>query len=277
MAYRFTNTEKWCDSWFSSLNSSEKLLFIYLCDNCDCAGFFEINKNRISSDLKLSLFDIEGALKGLARGFVLSKENDCLYIRNFLKHQKNLPLNKNNKAHIGIIKRFEIYSYKFDINDINEFIEQNIKGAYKGLQSPLGIGIGIGIGIGDGKSKEEPTKFFADEKVANEIFDFFSIDKNHPSSQPKISKVKWFLDELQKHEQIAYFDKSFNNYRIYQLQNPGFRHSFDNFLGDIGGDVYSGKWNSENWEYKIKESINKIEKSLPQNGEIRPISRQMVY
>ena len=43
MAYRFTDTNKWHDAWFSSLKPLEKLLFNYLCDNCDIAGFIEIN------------------------------------------------------------------------------------------------------------------------------------------------------------------------------------------------------------------------------------------
>ena len=148
MAYRFTNTEKWSDSWFYSLSLIEKMLFIYLCENCDCAGFIEINYRRISADINVSQLDIQGAFKGLSRGLIYSKDNDSCYILNYLKHQKNLPLNPNNKAHLGILKRFELYSKKFDIQDVNEFIQ----GASKGLQSPIGIGIGIGIGNGLGKS-----------------------------------------------------------------------------------------------------------------------------
>ena len=149
MSYRFTNTEKWGDAWFSKLDKAQMLLFIYLCDNCDIAGFIEINCKRWAVDMNTTQPIIEGALKGLRRGFVLSKESDCLYLRNFLKHQKNLPLNNNNKAHVGIIRRFESYAHKFGIEDINEFI----KGASEGLQSPTGNGTGIGIGIGTG---EEP-------------------------------------------------------------------------------------------------------------------------
>lgn len=140
MSYRFTNTDKWIDSWFSNLKQLEMLLFIYLCDNCDIAGFIEINYKRWANDLNSSIDTIQGACKGLARGLIYSKTNDCIYIKNFLKHQKNLPLNENNKAHLGILKRFYLYSEKFDIKNINEFIE----GACKGLPSPTGIGIGIG-------------------------------------------------------------------------------------------------------------------------------------
>ena len=141
MSYRFTNTEKWSDSWFSGLKQVEMLLFVYLCDNCDIAGFIEVNYKRWSNDLSSSAETIQGACKGLRRGIIFSKDGDCLFIKNFLKHQKNLPLNRSNKAHLGILKRFELYSYKFDIEDVDLFIE----GAYKGLPSPTGNGIGNGI------------------------------------------------------------------------------------------------------------------------------------
>ena len=145
MAYRYTNTDKWSDCWYSKLKPMEKLLFNYLCDNCDIAGFIELNQKRWASDIGTDLRQIEGALKGLARGLIYSSTNDCIYLRNFLKHQKNLPLNEKNNAHLGIIKRLELYSFKFSIQNIYEFIEA----ASMGLASPYGNGNG-----NDSKDKE---------------------------------------------------------------------------------------------------------------------------
>ena len=160
MAYRFTSTDKWEDSWFSSLKQIEMLLFIYLCDNCDIAGFAEINLKRWASDLNSNPDTIEGALKGLQRGIIISNDGDAIYLRNFLKHQKNLPLNPNNKVCVGILRRFELYRYKFDIQDINEFIERGMQGASKPLQRGTGNGIGNGIGIKGGVGgKLEPYPF----------------------------------------------------------------------------------------------------------------------
>jgi hypothetical protein len=151
MAYRYSNTDKWSDGWFSNLKPAEKLLFMYLCDNCDIAGFIEINIKRWSSDTGYDKGIVEGALKGLQRGLIYSLANDCIYLRTFLKHQKNLPLNvEKNMAHRGILKRFELYKEKFVISSIDEFLE----GASKGPQSPYGNGIGNGIGIGLGKTED---------------------------------------------------------------------------------------------------------------------------
>lgn len=149
MAYRFTNTDKWNDSWFSELPQFEKLFFIYLCDNCDIAGFIEINYNRFCSDLNTTKPNILGALEGLSRGLIISESIDCVFIRNFLKHQKNLPLNEKNNAHIGIIKRFELYKHKFNILSIEEFMNQDVKPLLRGY------GKGNDKGNGTGKGKKD--------------------------------------------------------------------------------------------------------------------------
>lgn len=160
MAYRFTNTDKWTDAWFCNLKQLEMLLFIYLCDNCDIAGFIEVNYKRWATDLNSSPETIEGAIKGLSRGLLFSNENDCIFIRNFLKHQKNMPLTpEKNPAHKGIVNRFNEYMYKFDIKDINDFFKRGLVGATEGLQSPIGNGNGIGNdnGNGIGKKFQKPT------------------------------------------------------------------------------------------------------------------------
>lgn len=158
MAYRFTNTDKWNDSWFIELKPLEKLLFMYLCDSCDIAGFIEVNFRKWAFDLGSTPANIEGATKGLARGLIYSISEDCVFIRNFLKHQKNLPLNiEKNQAHKGIYKRFELYSIKFNILDINEFIEGACKPLARGYGNGIGKGSGNGIEGGcGGKLVKEP-------------------------------------------------------------------------------------------------------------------------
>lgn len=176
MPYRFTNTDKWNDSWFSNLKPIEKLLFNYLCDNCDCAGFIEVITKNWANDIGSDKKQIEGALKGLSRGLIYSKSNDCIYLRTFLKHQKNLPLNENNQAHKGIIKRFKLYSEKFEISDISIFIE----GALKGLGSPYGIGNGIGNDEGKVKSEEERLLILREKALTfkYEVLKNTSFNKN---------------------------------------------------------------------------------------------------
>lgn len=150
MAYRLTDTNKWNDKWFLDLRPIEKLLFNYLCDNCDCAGFIEVNVRVWASQIGNNQRDVEGALKGLQKGLLYSVDSECLYIRKFLKHQKHFPLKENDNAYKGIVARFENYRERFDIKDISEFI----KGASEGLRRENDNGNDNGI-LKDNSLKEE--------------------------------------------------------------------------------------------------------------------------
>lgn len=198
MSYRFTNTDKWTDLWFSNLKQLEMLLFMYLCDNCDIAGFIEVNYKRWASDLNSSIETIQGACKGLERGLIVSKNLECFFIRNFLKHQKNYPLNEKNNCHNKIVGCFQKYSQVFDIKDIDEFIQ----GACKGLVSPLGSGSGsifntkINIVYPENFSEKRILSFKNWFEYKKEIKDFYKSEK----SIPELFK-KWASksdDEIEK-------------------------------------------------------------------------------
>jgi hypothetical protein len=141
---RFTETQKWDDPWFRGLPGAYKLVFLYIIDRCDNAGFWEIDMDSLKFHTKLEERHLEGALKGLARG-IMEKDGWC-WIRNFLKHQKNDRLNEANPAHKQIIGLIQGQAFRF--KEVKNLLP---KGACKGLQSP----IGIGRGKGNGKEEEE--------------------------------------------------------------------------------------------------------------------------
>jgi hypothetical protein len=209
MAYRYTNTDKWRDGWYSSLDTIQKLLFNYLCDNCDVAGFIEITPRIWAAEIGCTENQVLGALKGLGRGLMFSKDNDCLYIRNFLKHQKNLPLNENNNAHLGIIRRFENYSYKFNIENIDEFLLRCNEGACEGLSSP----IGNGKGKGSGKGKDyidQIIEIFAEKY--KEVFDLEYVITNKGKERSAAGKL---ADIYRKKYPEANTEESIESFRVY--------------------------------------------------------------
>ncbi len=145
MSHRFTLTEKWSDSWFRRRKPAEKLIFLYLCDACDIAGFWEVDIELAAFHTGLPAADVEGALKGLARG--LEGGGDWVWLRNFLKCQKNIPLNINNNAHVGIMRSFEAHKPLPEsiLKKIEEFKKESpFKAPFKGLSRGIGKGIGKG-------------------------------------------------------------------------------------------------------------------------------------
>ena len=252
MAYRFTNTEKWEDNWFSSLKQIEMLLFMYLCDSCDIAGFAEINYKRWAVDLNSTPDTIEAALKGLERGIVFSKEHDAIYLRNFLKHQKNLPLNPNNKAHIGIMRRFELYKHKFGIEDINLFIESPIVAPLKGLERGTGNGSGIGNGIGNGLKGGMGEKENPGSDDENDIYPFEEFWNDYEKKVGKKDKLipKWRklydTDKMKIREYIPH-------YKIAQ-PNKQYRKNPETFL------------NNKSWNDEIIKNEDKRNTITRQHG-----------
>lgn len=159
MAYRYSDTLKWQDEWFVDLTAIEKLLFMYLCDNCDIAGFFELSFRKIAFDLNVKESEIKGAIKGLDRGIIVSDDEKCLLVKNFIRHQKNLPINPENKSHQGILKRVENYISKFSRLDLDYSNGYFSKGAIE----PLGRGTGNNIGNGNNNTIETREKKFKEQ------------------------------------------------------------------------------------------------------------------
>jgi hypothetical protein len=169
MAYRFTQTEKWTDSWFSQLTPLQMLLFIYLCDNCDIAGFINVNIKRWASDLNSEQSKILGALEALGRGLIYSTNKEIIFIKNFLKHQKNYPINPNNNAHLGIIKRFEACKIYFEVDTLESLLSLESLGATEGLPSPYGKGNGSGSSNGVFDFKQSLINLGATEQHASDM------------------------------------------------------------------------------------------------------------
>ena len=166
MSYRFTTPEKWQDVWFRKLSISEKLIFLFFLDNCNLAGFIELDFESISFFTGLSEIEILTAVKGLNKG-CLTIDN-WVWLKNFLKHQKNLPLNPENNAHKHIIGLIKEQVSRFDISeDFRNFYIANL-GAKEGLISPPGKGNSKGNSKGNKIMSEEiPTfdEFFAYAKT----------------------------------------------------------------------------------------------------------------
>ena len=135
MGKRFTDTEKWKDKGFRSLTPIQKLLFIYLLDNCDNAGFIEVDIEFWSYQLKTKEHELLCEFNDMKR--TIEVVGSWCWIPNFIKHQKNLPLNKSNNAHKQIISLIEEHKSKF----IASLKFKQFLGANEGLNSPIGKGI----------------------------------------------------------------------------------------------------------------------------------------
>lgn len=127
---RLVETNRWKDSWFVDLSPNAKILLSYLYDCCDEIGSIDLNYSIWSAQLKMDKLSIIDSLKEL-KPALLSDKKKKLFIKDFLKHQKKLPLIKGNEEHDWIITKLKSNIEKFDnaveILDIlnNHVIDQN--------------------------------------------------------------------------------------------------------------------------------------------------------
>ena len=113
MAKRFTETEKWKDPWFCGLTEKERMFWIYLLDNCNHAGIWQVNWALVDFYINGFKFDhtkFEGRISYISE----TKWFICKFIDFQYKGELN-PENRTHKSVLNILQK---------------------EGASKGLTSP---------------------------------------------------------------------------------------------------------------------------------------------
>lgn len=108
MAKRFADTEIWKKSWFQKINETQRMLFIYMLGNCDCAGVFEPDEINFSFFIKTDNLDAEISAINKNKKQIKKLENGRYFIVDYIEFQyfstKVKYLNPKNNAHLGVIK-----------------------------------------------------------------------------------------------------------------------------------------------------------------------------
>lgn len=86
---RSVNTSIWTDVWFEELNSSMKLLFIYLITNekTNMLGVYEISLKKISFETSLPIETIKKSFDFFQESNKIKYQNNRVVLLNYLKHQ----------------------------------------------------------------------------------------------------------------------------------------------------------------------------------------------
>lgn len=172
---RFTDTEKWSDPWFRSLRAAHKLIFLFIIDRCDNAGFYEVDIDSMMFHTGLKREHIEAAWEPLSRGIIQGKEG-YVWVKNFLFHQRNDQLDEKNLMHRQIIALLKQHVRNFKDCDIfRAFIAP-----YKGL-----------IGVpGNIEGKGNVRKHTAEQKKqAEEIYAAYPKKAGKPKAIQAILKA----------------------------------------------------------------------------------------
>jgi hypothetical protein len=168
---RFTETAKWADPWFRGLPIEAKCLWLWILDNCDCAGIIEI-------DMGLAEFQI-GSTKPLtspleALGDRVEMHGSKLFVPKFIRYQYGDELHFANTAHRGVIRRLEMAKIPCPVR----ISEKKDQAPLKPLQSPL-------QGAQDKDKDKDKDK------------DLMKASTKKSKEKPSIDEVRTFCKEIE--------------------------------------------------------------------------------
>lgn len=112
MAKRFTATEKWLDPWFTSLSNSNRMFWVFLLDNCDHAGIWQVNPSLVKLYFGSNFKFPEWPER------ITKINSEKWFIPKFVEFQYG-ELDSRNRVHQSVIFRLKK------------------EGAYKALNSPI--------------------------------------------------------------------------------------------------------------------------------------------
>lgn len=108
MSYIYTSTAKWDDAWFSELSNDAKVLFYYISEKCNNAGFYEINKKTLLVQTNMNDVRLRECFIEIKKAYIMSSDKTTLWLKNYLKHQRKLPLKDSISNHRQIINMLKL-------------------------------------------------------------------------------------------------------------------------------------------------------------------------
>ena len=133
MAKRFTDTEKWKKGFVRSLPPAYKLLWLYMLDDCDNAGVWQVEVEVASIRIGAKLNEKE-ALKLFGNNIISFDKGSKWFIKEFVKFQQGVnhiaELNSNSNPHKSILRIVEQYKL-LELEDNPIEVIEEIKQAKK--------------------------------------------------------------------------------------------------------------------------------------------------
>lgn len=108
MAKRFTDTAKWNKPFIRSMKAPYKLLWLYIIDECDHAGIWQVDFDVAQIKIGEKL-NIETAIKSFAGKIHIFDDGQKWFIPDFIDFQYG-ELNKENRAHNSVLTILKKYS-----------------------------------------------------------------------------------------------------------------------------------------------------------------------
>lgn len=113
MAKRFTDTDKWKKQFIKGLSAELKLVWLYILDDCDVAGLWQVDWEVLQLRLGIKTTELEAKV-ALQNHIVSLDSGTKWFIPSFIEFQYGPELSKTNnifKSIARILDRYNLYQY----------------------------------------------------------------------------------------------------------------------------------------------------------------------
>ena len=208
MAKRYTDSAKWQHAWFCGLAEKEKLFWLYLLDNCDHAGIWEVNWSLVKFHIKNFVFKKENFAEK-----IVEISSTKWFIKNFVDFQYG-ELNEENRVHKSVLKILEK------------------EGASKPLTSPL---LGLKDKDKDNNKGPEPAKIVnnnntIDINVHEQKFE--QVWALYPSRVGKKRAYAHYMSSVKTPKDEADIKIALNNYSASKRVKGGYVQNGDTWFNN---------------------------------------------
>lgn len=107
MPKRFTDTDKWKKPILKSMPAAYKLLWLYICDDCNHAGIWHVDIDVAGLRVGETL-DLKKAIEVFKDRIVVFDGGEKWFIPGFIEFQYG-KLNEKNKVHFSVLKELNKY------------------------------------------------------------------------------------------------------------------------------------------------------------------------
>jgi len=117
MPKRFTDSDKWTDPWFRRLSPTMKMFWLYLLDNCDMAGIWDVDIELASYFLgtKLDPQKIDREIDGRV---VVIEDGRKWWVPKFIQFQYG-ELSTQSRVHLKVIQVLDKYGLKYSVDTVS--------------------------------------------------------------------------------------------------------------------------------------------------------------
>ena len=205
MAKRFTDTEKWKKPFIRGLQGAYKLLWLYICDDCDHAGIWQVDMEVAAIRIGEKI-DIKEAIKSFDEKIVIIDKGNKWFIPSFLEFQYPSGLNPDNRAHNSVIILLEKYNLRISNNkplispsegsmdmDMVKDMDKDMVKAEKKIKFKENILL----------TKKEHSQLVTEfgEKHVTDFYEYlaaYKIEKSYKTKSDYLTIKRWVVDAILK-------------------------------------------------------------------------------